>query len=354
MIQAASTTDNDPLLLPYLNARNEADAEQALTCVLSELVEPVAREIITYKLKVCSDQSLAREVDDVFGDTVVSLLTQLDQLKYENQSSPIKNLQLCRGHGLPGLQCPLRRRYPRRHSLKNKIRYLLDKQPGFASWADRSGDLVAGFSYWETRAFTDDQLRRARELFATVNELPEASAVSLSLSELIQKIFERSGAPLELDSLVSIVAELWQIKDVPATELDAGEAGLAQLVDPRGSQIAALDRRGYLKTLWSEIKQLSPNHCAALLLNLRYEQNESALELFLLTNTASVAEIAAAVGKSDTWLAEVWNDLPLADALIAEHLQVERQQVTNLRRTARLRLSRRMAEAFAGVADAGK
>lgn len=83
-----------------------------------------------------------------------------------------------------------------------------------------------------------------------------------------------------------------------------------------------------------------------MLLNLRDDRNESALDLFLFTGTASLTEIATALGKTEEWLAEVWNGLPLADASIASHLALERQQIINLRRTARARLARRMGEIF--------
>jgi hypothetical protein len=41
-------------------------------------------------------------------------------------------------------------------------------------------------------------------------------------------------------------------------------------------------------------------------------------------------------------LASLWNDLPIEDVEIAEHLGVTRQQVINLRKVARERLARRM------------
>jgi len=40
--------------------------------------------------------------------------------------------------------------------------------------------------------------------------------------------------------------------------------------------------------------------------------------------------------------AELWNDLPIDDAAIAQRLGITRQQVINLRKSARERLGRRM------------
>ena len=56
---------------------------------------------------------------------------------------------------------------------------------------------------------------------------------------------------------------------------------------------------------------------------------------------ASFREVAAALEMTPQELAEVWNRLPLEDREIAARLGVDRQQVINLRSTARERLARR-------------
>jgi hypothetical protein len=68
-----------------------------------------------------------------------------------------------------------------------------------------------------------------------------------------------------------------------------------------------------------------------------------ALELFPLTGVASIRAIASVLEIPAEEFAEIWNMLPLDDLAIAERLQVTRQQVINLRKSARKRLERRMA-----------
>ena len=48
------------------------------------------------------------------------------------------------------------------------------------------------------------------------------------------------------------------------------------------------------------------------------------------------------MGVPEDRFAELWNDLPLEDSAIAQLLGITRQQVINLRKTARERLARRM------------
>ena len=79
------------------------------------------------------------------------------------------------------------------------------------------------------------------------------------------------------------------------------------------------------------------------LLNLRDSQQRDALMLLPLTGVAGLPEMSAVLELSLNELAVLWNRLPLDDLSIARLLGVSRQQVINLRKSARQRLIRRMA-----------
>jgi len=64
--------------------------------------------------------------------------------------------------------------------------------------------------------------------------------------------------------------------------------------------------------------------------------------LFPETGIASIRQIAATLEMEDEELAELWGKIPLDDLEIAQRLSVTRQQVINLRQSARKRLGRRM------------
>jgi hypothetical protein len=117
---------------------------------------------------------------------------------------------------------------------------------------------------------------------------------------------------------------------------------LLRLPDPAPDAALAFERRTYLVRLWEEIRKLPPRQAAALLLNLRDGQGRNAAALLPLTGIATLREMATAVGLSPESLAGLWNRLPLEDTGLAEILGVTRQQVINLRKSARERLARRM------------
>jgi hypothetical protein len=86
----------------------------------------------------------------------------------------------------------------------------------------------------------------------------------------------------------------------------------------------------------------------ALLLNLREEGGGSALMLVPLSGVASIRDIADLLQMPGAELASLWKQMPLDDLTIAARLGVTRQQVINLRKSARARLTRRMAESDHG------
>jgi hypothetical protein len=165
---------------------------------------------------------------------------------------------------------------------------------------------------------------------------------SARLVNLLEAIFRKVSAPIELEVLVNTVADLQGIKDVPfAPDPYEGEDWAAPSADSRTKFATALEHRSYLQRLWAEIVQLPLSQRTALLLNLK-DMQEGVIMLLPLTGVATIRQIAAALAIPAEEFARLWNELPLDDAAIALRLGLTRQQVINLRKSARARLSRRM------------
>ena len=64
--------------------------------------------------------------------------------------------------------------------------------------------------------------------------------------------------------------------------------------------------------------------------------------LFAHTHIATLDELAEALELTLREFLELSNELPMEDSLMASHLGLTRQQVINLRTSARRRLARRM------------
>ena len=158
------------------------------------------------------------------------------------------------------------------------------------------------------------------------------------LGVVLEKMFRAADALLELEIVTDAVARVWAIdRDVPVSLMELNSLpGKPQDIEQ------SIDRRRYAERLWEEIRTLPAKQRAALLLHLRDGVGNPALSLFPLSGIAFLPAIAATLGLSQTRLSELWASLPLDDNAIAEILGCSRQQVINLRMSARKRLANRM------------
>src|SRR5262249_3968735 len=90
------------------------------------------------------------------------------------------------------------------------------------------------------------------------------------------------------------------------------------------------------------ICELPLNQRLALLLNMRDGDGSETLILFTQTRTTTLRRIAGILNLPSEEFFKLWNQLPLDDNTIAARLGLTRQQVINLRKSARERLARRM------------
>ncbi|HEU4752348.1 MAG TPA: hypothetical protein VFU47_04495 [Armatimonadota bacterium] len=346
----------DEALAPYLRSADDAEARRRLEALIREL-DPVITGIIRRKLRVVPGGPVEREgaaAEDVRGEVLVQVLARLEELRRNPDGDGIANLRgfvavsayrVCDSH--------LRKKYPQRASLKNKLSYLLTKragQEGLALW-DAGGDRLAGFEAWREEGRPLVRNARYQQLVerprAVVEQaFPGQDPKHANPGELVAALFNWTAGPVELDDLVNVVAQLWEVRDAvePPPEPRGEESAdpYRNLADPRPAVETEAEQRAYLQALWAEIRQLPPRQCAALLLNLRDAQGRGVIALLPILRIATIREIAAALGFAAERFAELWNELPVEDNAIAELLGCTRQQVINLRKVARERLGRRM------------
>lgn len=346
-----SQPELDSLLLNFMRSRDVEESDRLLAAIIAEHAAPVIEEVVRRKLRLTSLPAGGARADegqaeDLRSDAVVQLLTQLRRVKARpHGEETIRDLRgyaavvathICHRY--------LRRKHPQRHVLKNKLRYLLTRQSGFAVWEDEGGQLVAGFAEWrgDNASSHAEKLARMAGTPTTFVQphLLRRDGQDARSAELLGVIFNHLGSPVVLDDLVSLVAKLWGVADSE----EAGEEAIARLPDARAGADAELEQRDYLRRLWSEVVALPVRQRAALLLNLKDDQGRGCIALLPLTGVAGMRQIADALGLPAVQLAEMWNELPLDDARVAERMGLTRQQVINLRKSARARLARRLRE----------
>jgi DNA-directed RNA polymerase specialized sigma24 family protein len=344
----------DRLLLPFLQAINESESQRLVAQLVSDHADPIIKNIIRHKMHVSvgrsADNRSSEDAEEMHSEIVVQLLSRLSEFKEKPDDKYINNFRsYVAAISYSAWHEHLRRRYPQRHMLKNKLRYLLTHRPSFAVWEAEDKDWLCGLAAWgkQTKGLAGN--RRIQELRGGPEASERAGLSShvlkrLDLASLLGAIFKYTGSCVNLDELVNLVAEWTAVHDqTPQTtiEEDVGDP-LEQLPDPRPRIDVELQQRTYLRRLWVEICQLKPQQRAALLLNLKDSDGGDVVSVFPIAGIATLRDIADALVIQPEELAKIWNDLPLDDLTIASHLGITRQQVINLRKCARERLARRM------------
>jgi len=218
-------------------------------------------------------------------------------------------------------------RFPRRTRLKNRVRYVLSHDKRFAAWlvAEES---IAGLRGWRDRtdvlSGASIMMRDAEPRMLEENRTADA----------IEAVLLRFGRPLPVSELTDILADLWGVSDaVPDEVPERHDAATPHTL---------LEASEQLDLLWREVQELPPQQRAALLLNLRDSAGMNALALFILLDVATFDALASVLAMTSEQLQTIWADLPLDDLTIGAILGKGRQQVINLRKSARMRLARRM------------
>ena len=334
-----ASPDTDLALVPFLQASDAVVAEQLLADLLGNRVDRTIRDVVRRVLHthVAGGARPGADLEDVRSEAVARVLRRLRELKAHHPQEPIQNLDAYTAR-IAERACYeyLRRRHPERARLRNQVWYVLTHDPALTLERGTNGNWICGLASLRAhgsagRKSVPVQHRR-------------------SLPSVIRSALLRLDRPIDLNELVDLVAQALGIHDSgPATPSgpEAIASGVESIADPAAlPPLAALENEQFVKWLWAEVQQLPLRQRTALLLNLRDAAGCDALDLLPLTGTASIREIAGALSIEAEAFARLWPELPLEDRRIAERLGVSRQQVINLRKAARARLSRRMA-AFA-------
>ena len=348
---------SDPLLHAFLVAGDDEAAAQELGQVFDQVITPVVRDVVRARLRSAQDR---HQLDDVQQDVLVQLTARLWQLRArQDAEAPIEQFRAyatvvaqraCDGH--------LRRRFPERTRLRSRVRYVLTHHPACRLDVLPDGQMC-GLRDWESAAAHDEGRAKLRQLVASAERVPGLAGLDLARQPLavwLPAALAWVGAPVDLDDLVSVLIELTGTAEheLVTPDTDDGRPGWDVLPAGEVSHAERVEARSYLRWLWTEIRELPTRQRAALLLNLRDEHGGSVLPLLVLAGIAPGAAVATALEISVSALRALWPTLPLEDARIAEHMGLTRQQVINLRKSARLRLMRRSRQVeHAPVADSG-
>jgi hypothetical protein len=222
---------------------------------------------------------------------------------------------------------------PMRNRIKNRLLYLLTHSDEFAMWK-MGVNQICGFREWKNRQDVIDNQAVERLLLRGIRAKGKL--------ERLKAVFLELNGPVRLNDLITLMMDIEGLKNTEENLLISHEEENLLSNENQPSIVDELEQREFLKNLWNEIQELSEKQRLALLFSLRDENGGAILHFFPSLGIVSVTQLGAIFNMNKEQFGEIWKELPLDDIRISSILGITRQQVINLRKCARERLSRRL------------
>ena len=336
---------SDSMLTRFLSAKSESISDELLRAIIDEYADPIIKKILRSKLRVSLNGRGTQQNQDALelaGDLRATIIATLRALRQNPNKAAIANFSdyvaiktysACADY--------FREKHPQRWRLKSLLRRRLRQNPRFALWQAEDKRWYASFSRPEvTRSAAEAPDASESVTHPTDGKL---SAAQMKSDEFLGVLFERFGRPIVFDDIVKIAADTWLIHDPPSESIDTGDSERDDLFTSSEPRVdLALEQRLFFEQVWIEVCQLPVLQRAALLLNLKDSRDGGVISFLPFLGVASKEELARLLEMPYADFQKLWNELPLDDSRIAQMFGITRQQVINLRKTARERLARKM------------
>ncbi|MEO7674259.1 MAG: hypothetical protein ABIU09_09315 [Pyrinomonadaceae bacterium] len=338
-------TPIDKLLRKFVNASDE-ESDRALETLYQQGIEPSASAILRYKLRVSlspDDDGHINQIGlELLSEVKAALFPVLRRMRSEVKPDKIENFSAyVNAAALNTYRQYLRDKHPNRLRLRNKIRYILTRRIDYAAWKDNGGIWLCGLVEWQEHGIQKVSSARIEGLEALFQgRRYEHLDHNARIISVIGSLFEMSQAPIVFEEIVSLVWDSLDLRE--AQSVSETDGALDHVPSKRRDAGQQLDDRQLLDRLWEKTCTMPLRHRRALFLNLRDENGDNLIALLPQLGIASIRQIAAALEYQPDEFAKLWIELPLDDISIAGRMGITRQQVINLRQSARASLRRGM------------
>ncbi len=163
------------------------------------------------------------------------------------------------------------------------------------------------------------------------------------LTRVVAEVFKWVESPIELNKLVSCVANLLEIKDYPVRSLETDYTDLSEyLIDPTIGCDTRLEAHETLQRLWEEIRALPPQQRDTFYLSFADENGDDLFSLLLRARVVTLPQLARELDLSVDQLMALWQEMPMNNVTLSSVLNVSRPQINKWRFRAIERLKKRV------------
>jgi RNA polymerase sigma factor (sigma-70 family) len=340
----------DAILLPYLQATNESEKQERLDELLLVYASPVVRFALHQRLGFTVTPTRNTPGNPDAEDLHHEILTKIVEFLRElERLPPDTNIHSFRRYvaRLATNACHdyLRRKSPARARLKNNLRDLLNRHPDFD--LRNSGDeWIGGLRIWRSDKGSISSRQEwdieARLSSFRSTKFPGQDVKQVPLSRIVADFFYWLDAPIELDTLVNLLAKLLDVKDHPPESLDdeARQYLEARLANTTLSSDSRMDLQATLAGLWEAVKRLPANQRDTFCLSFTDQNSDDFFSVLLEAEIVSLPQIAQALNRTPDHLLRIWSAIPMDRAAIAVELGATIEQVSKWRFRALKRLEK--------------
>lgn len=342
----------DSILSSFVREEDPLEQERLLAELLSVEAQPIIGRVLRQQLGLFfNGSSKGRQGNiaaDIHHEIVTRIVERLRRLRSGNANDERRDISDFGSYvsRIAKNVCHdfLREKYPTRHSLKSRIRYLLSAKPEF--YIQRSEDFVTwcGLSEWKDRVSEPVQLAD-EELIERVQERFQLNknSTNLALAPVLEGLFVENGTEIEVDRLVTLVTQVLGSSETVVESLDTTLKEVhTNLPDQRPRADQTMEDQERLRSLWNEILKLPITQRKLILLSNLDVVGDDLWSLFLESGTVLPSHILEAIGISHKEFMSLWPRVPLSLSDLADHLALTRDQVIRSRFQARDRLKKRL------------
>jgi len=271
----------DGKLLAYLNEPDSPERDELLAHLILEDAAPVVRRIIRYRLHFYLSEAGQNgqnpDAEDLYHDILMRLVRALQQFSAQPIPPAIRDFRHYASRvAINACHDYLRRKYPERTRLKDRLRDLLLRDPDLAIWSskalgqpeeegpereNREGGQLCGLQRWRDNLPGPQQSVRWQFLLDAVSLQGDPAEVkardrlldqartmrdrhreTASLAPLLHEILLYLGGPIELDRMVGLVLSLLGIREQQFEPLAEEVELLSLRPPPAGRRRAGRER----------------------------------------------------------------------------------------------------------------
>ncbi len=329
--------ENDDLLMPFLSAESEIDAEKFLNRLFEETITPQIRKGLTSYLTLSID-----EKDEIQSDAQTRVLGKLRKLRERVWlrtllTTSIRNFLTyistvtanCRNDFI------LRKKPVWRHTNHRLKRLQEETDCAWEFFTDDDDNKLVGLkgkSKQRSKIEFEEIVSRVREKYP--------NHLFLKIQELVPIILEIADGALTKNALIKAILEITETAQFEEIEMPEG---MSEYLNYNQDEYLLAERqKRYLHIIWAEIRTFPAHLRKVWLLSLKESRKTEAVSLLLKKRIATIKEIADALEVSLEEFSEIFAKLPMSSREIADFLGIKdkgktskEQRVDSLRSIAR-------------------